>query len=71
MVGVLSFVKQLGSKLELELSNKETLISRLELLGFKGEKLDKVWPTVLALKRSGLSDDSIVRCILDEFRYLL
>ena len=53
------------------MSNNKTLISKLEEAGFKGEKLDKVWNTVLALKRSGLSDDSIVRRILDEFRYLL
>lgn len=53
------------------MSNIKTLESMLRDAGFVGKKFDAVWPTALELKRSGLSNESVLRHIFEDFSYLL
>lgn len=53
------------------MSNIKSLESMLRGAGFVGKKFDVVWPTALELRRSGLSNESVVRHIFEEFKYLL
>ncbi len=53
------------------MSNTEQLAKMIRDAGFVGKKFDAVWPTALELKRSGLSNESVLRHIFEDFSYLL
>lgn len=39
--------------------------------GFVGKKFDAVWPTALELSSGGMSNESVLRYIFNEFGYML